>query len=108
MLQDFSGDSGGVESANCLLLKIAFFLDNWDLNALKGALAAGVPFVFGAGVYLSFGIPIVMHTGLVPLLVKAEAYVSGHAMMSVGYADQSRMFLFRNYWSFKWGIEGYC
>lgn len=29
-------------------------------------------------------------------------------MMAVGYYDQSRMFLMRNLWSTKWGIDGYC
>jgi C1A family cysteine protease len=96
------------ETADGLRLKEAFFLENRDLNALKGALAAGVPFVFGVGVYQSFESPIVMHTGLVPLPVRGEAYVGGHAMMAVGYDDQSRMFLVRNSWSAKWGIEGYC
>jgi C1A family cysteine protease len=69
-------------------------------------LAAGVPFVFGIGVYRSFESPIVMHTDLVPLPVNGEAYVGGHAMMAVGYDDQSRMFLVRNSWSAQWGIEG--
>ena len=28
--------------------------------------------------------------------------------MAVGYDDQSRMFLVRDVWSAKWGIQGYC
>jgi C1A family cysteine protease len=49
-----------------------------------------------------------MHTGLVTLPVKGESYVGGHAMMAVGYDDQSRMFLIWNSWSARWGIDGYC
>lgn len=96
------------ESADGLRLKEAYFLENQDLNALKGALASGVPFVFGISVYQSFESPIVMHTGLVPLPVRGEASIGGHAMMAVGYDDVSRLFLVRNSWSAKWGIEGYC
>jgi C1A family cysteine protease len=29
-------------------------------------------------------------------------------MMAVGYDDQGSMFLLRNSWSARWGIEGYC
>lgn len=39
-----------------------------------------------------------MHSGLVLLPVKGEAYFGGHAMMAVGYNDQSGMFLVRNVW----------
>jgi C1A family cysteine protease len=28
-------------------------------------------------------------------------------MMPVGYDDQSRMFIVRNSWSARWGIDGY-
>ncbi len=37
-----------------------------------------------------------------------EAYLGGHAMMAVGYDDQSHEFLARNSWSKRWGIDGYC
>ena len=61
----------------------------------------------GLGVCQTCESPIVMNTGRVPLPVKGEAYVGGHAVMAVGYDDQSRMVLIRNSWSAKWGIEGY-
>jgi Papain family cysteine protease len=99
---------GAFESADSLRLKAAYHLDNRDLNALKGVLASGVPFVFGISVYQSFESPIVMHIGLVPLPVRGEVHVGGHAMMAVGYDDKNRMFLVRNSWSPKWGIDGYC
>ena len=94
--------------ADHLRLSQAATLDNTDLSALKGALAAGTPFVFGIVVYESFESPIVMHTGLVPLPQRTERTVGGHALMAVGYDDESRMFLVRNSWSAKWGIDGYC
>ena len=28
--------------------------------------------------------------------------------MAVGYEEQSQLLLVRNYWSAKWGVEGYC
>jgi C1A family cysteine protease len=38
--------------------------------------------------------------------VKGEAYVGGHAMMAVGYDDQGSMFLLRESWSARCGIQG--
>jgi C1A family cysteine protease len=37
-----------------------------------------------------------------------EVYVGGNATMVLGYDDKNRMFLVRNSWSPKWGIDGYC
>ena len=88
--------------------KVAIFLENFDLNSLRDALAAWVPFVFGIGVSRSFESLVVTHTRFVSLLVRGVTYVGVYAMMAVGYDDQSRMFLVRNSWSAKRGIEGYC
>jgi hypothetical protein len=70
---------------------LACFLENRDLNTLKGALGSGVLFVVGIGVYQSFESPIFMHTGLVPLPFRGEARIGGHAKMAVGYVGRSRI-----------------
>jgi C1A family cysteine protease len=37
-----------------------------------------------------------------------ETYLGGHALMAVGYDDQTHEFHVRNSWSARWGIDGYC
>ena len=49
-----------------------------------------------------------MLLGLVPLPVRGEVHIGGHAMMAVGCDDQPHEFLVRNSWSSHWGIDGYC
>jgi C1A family cysteine protease len=38
----------------------------------------------------------------------SETYLGGHALMAIGYVDQTDEFLVRNSWSARFGIEGYC
>jgi C1A family cysteine protease len=78
-----------------------------DLNTMKGCLASGYPFVFGFTVYSSFEGAKVAKTGIVPMPGSAEQIVGGHAVMAVGYDDDSREFLVRNSWGPGWGLKGY-
>lgn len=57
------------EAADGLRLNEVSFLENLALSALKCALAAGVPFVFGIDVNQTPESPIAMQTGLVCLPV---------------------------------------
>jgi len=65
-------------------------------------------FVFGIAVYQSFETPIAAASGLIPMPKPTETYLGGHALMAVGYDDQTHEFLVRNSWSSHWGIDGYC
>ena len=94
--------------AGKLRLADAAYLDNTDIRALKTCLASGVPFVFGIAVYQSFETPIAAASGLIPMPKPTETYLGGHALMAVGYDDQTHEFLVRNSWSARWGIDGYC
>jgi C1A family cysteine protease len=94
--------------ADKLRVSDAAYLDNTDVRALKRCLAAGIPFVFGLAIYESFERPITAASGLIPMPKPTEAYLGGHAMMAVGYDDQTHEFLVRNSWSSHWGIDGYC
>src|SRR6201993_5621551 len=78
-----------------------------DLNTMKGCLASGFPFVFGFTVYSSFEGAKVAKTGIVPMPGSAEKPVGGHAVLAVGYDDDSREFLVRNSWGTGWGLKGY-
>ena len=94
--------------ADKLRVSDAAYLDNTDVRALKRCLAAGIPFVFGLAIYESFERPITAASGLIPMPKPTETYLGGHAMMAVGYDDQTHEFLVRNSWSSHWGIDGYC
>jgi C1A family cysteine protease len=78
-----------------------------DLNTMKGCLASGYPFVFGFTVYASFEGEQVAKTGIVPMPASNEKSVGGHAVMAVGYDDDTREFLVRNSWGRDWGLNGY-
>jgi C1A family cysteine protease len=81
---------------------------NQDHSDLKACLAAGFPFVFGFTVYTSFESSHVAQTGIVPLPHWFERSLGGHAVMAVGYDDESERYTVRNSWGPGWGDQGYC
>jgi C1A family cysteine protease len=78
------------------------------LHQMQGCLASGTPFVLGFSVYESFESPEVAKTGVVPLPPRSERLLGGHAVLAVGYDDDSQRFLIRNSWGTDWGMDGYC
>jgi C1A family cysteine protease len=78
-----------------------------SLGLMRGRLASGLPFVFGISVYDSFMSAEVARTGVILIPAPDENLVGGHALLAVGYDDQSARFLFRNSWGSGWGQEGY-
>jgi len=78
------------------------------LHQMQGALAAGIPFVFGFSVYESFEGQDVASIGKVPLPTRKERLLGGHAVLAVGYDDDAQRFIVRNSWGDGWGMAGYC
>lgn len=78
-----------------------------SLNSMIYCLAGGFPFVFGFSVYDSFESDTVAKTGIVQMPDYGEGMIGGHAVLAVGYNMETRMFLARNSWSKKWGLDGY-
>jgi C1A family cysteine protease len=76
-------------------------------SQLKGCLAAGFPFVFGFVVYESFESPAVAKSGDAPMPRANEAQLGGHAVLAVGYDEDTQRFLIRNSWGPGWGKKGY-
>ncbi len=74
---------------------------------MKSCLAEGFPFVFGFTVYESFESEAVSKTGKLNLPEKNEQAIGGHAVMAVGYDDNSKRFIVRNSWGSNWGMSGY-
>jgi C1A family cysteine protease len=77
------------------------------LSDMKTCLASGFPFVFGFTVYTSFESATVAATGIVPMPMKSEKVLGGHAVLAVGYNDASQRFIVRNSWGVNWGMKGY-
>jgi hypothetical protein len=80
-----------------------------ELEAWKGALAAGHPIIFGMKLFDSFDKQ--KKAGLVPMPTEAEGgrqSHGGHAMLCVGYSDPDEVFIVRNSWGPGWGDKGYC
>jgi len=72
-------------------------------------LASGFPFIFGIQVYESFESDEVAKTGIVPMPnTNTERLLGGHALLAVGYNQNSQRFIVRNSWGTGWGDKGYC
>ncbi|CAF0979134.1 unnamed protein product [Rotaria sordida] len=82
---------------------------NVNLSEMKSCLAQGFPFAFGLRLYASFDKAAT--TGVVPIPKVGESRRktdASHALLAVGYSDQSKAFIVRNSWGAHWGDNGYC
>lgn len=93
------------ENAVKYLAVTYYRLDNQRIDELRGCLAAGFPFVFGFVVYDSIR-SANQRGGLIPMPGN-EPVIGGHAVMAVGYDDQTEMFIIRNSWGEGQGDRGY-
>jgi len=81
-----------------------------NLADTQSCLASGYPFVFGFNVYRGFESAETAQTGDVPmpeLWEYAFPPLGGHAVLAVGYDQNSQVFIVRNSWSPAWGAGGY-
>lgn len=74
------------------------------IDAMRGCLVAGYPFVFGTSIYSSFEDAKTWQTGDVP--DPSGELIGGHAMLAVGYDDATGRFRIRNSWGSGWGAGG--
>ena len=65
------------------------------------------PVIVGFTVYESFESAEVARTGIVPMPLRNESVVGGHAVVAVGYDLEASTYLFRNSWSASWAKAGY-
>ena len=79
-----------------------------DLTSVKQVLASGSPIVVGITVYASFESSNANKYGIIPMPdIKTEKLLGGHAILLVGYHDDTKVFKFQNSWGTKWGDKGY-
>jgi len=77
------------------------------LDNLRDCLARGLPFVFGFDCYDNFLTPECAKNGIVKVPAAGEVIQGGHAVLAVGYDDDSQCFIVRNSWGEGWGQKGY-
>lgn len=93
---------------NALIHKIKkYFGVVQSLTQLKQCLANKTPFVFGFLVFSSFESPYTSKTGIVTMPLPGESILGGHAVLCVGYNDNTKYFIVRNSWGIDWGDRGY-
>lgn len=77
-----------------------------ELHAMKSCIAEGYPFVFGMNVYQS-DFTAAAQNGQVNLPAANDTMMGGHAVLAVGYDDQSQRFTVLNSLGATWGAQGY-
>jgi C1A family cysteine protease len=77
------------------------------LDDMKHCLNNGYPFVFGFSCYQSMETENVVKTGIIPMPTGKERLLGGHAVMAIGYNDNTKKFIIRNSWGVGWGDKGY-
>jgi len=65
------------------------------------------PICFGFTVYDSFESAEVKESGIMPMPAAGEKVQGGHAVLCVGFDDESKRFIVRNSWGEDWGQAGY-
>lgn len=82
-------------------------LDSSKVQDLKSCLSEGYSFVFGFSVFQSFESQEVAQTGMVPMPVRTDKPIGGHAVICIGYDDKTQTFKCRNSWGNDWGDKGH-
>jgi len=75
------------------------------LEDMKNCLASGFPFIFGFTIYESLN--NMGKDGIATLPEPTEKSLGGHAVLAVGYDDETKRFLIRNSWGPEWADGGY-
>lgn len=77
-----------------------------DGTQMKNCLAQFFPIVVGFTVYSSFESNAVAQSGVVPMPMKSESVLGGHAVLICGFRDDKQQWICRNSWG-QWGDQGY-
>lgn len=105
--EDFAKKPDSKAYEDALRYQITKYFRLQTIQEMKHTLSQGFPFVFGFAVYESFESEEVKKTGKVPLPLKTERFCGGHAVMAVGYKDETQQLIVRNSWGCVWGDHGY-
>lgn len=88
--------------------KVTLYERITNLTGCINAIANGFPVTVGFLVYSSFLNRMVTLTGMMPYPnVARERLLGGHAVLLVGYDNNTSRFIARNSWGTNWGDRGY-
>lgn len=76
-----------------------------NLDEIKLVLSMGLLVVCGLTVYKNWELPIAYQQGIIPM--PAGRSLGGHAVLIVGYNDDTQTLEYKNSWGEKWGNGGY-
>jgi C1A family cysteine protease len=76
------------------------------LDDMLNCLASGFPVVYGMSLYESFN-HVTRDNPVLPLPKNGETMIGGHALTLVGYDAKDKLFLVRNSWGTRFGVDGY-
>lgn len=85
---------------------IAYYRTYPEPLTLKSILASGIPIVFGFIVYSSFESKAVRQSGKLPMPKLMDRQRGRHAVLMVGYDDDTEEYIVRNSWGTHWGMKG--
>jgi len=86
--------------------KVTSYMRLNTLEDMKNCLSDGFPFVFGFSVYSNFESEV-GKTGIGNLPTEGDSLLGGHAVLCVGFDDETQRFIIRNSWGSGWGTGGY-
>lgn len=89
--------------------KIKYAYVPLNLNSIKHTLYKETPIIIGLQLYESFHNNNTAKTGIVPMpKIETEKLLGGHALLLIGYCDETKLFKIQNSWGSSWGDGGYC
>lgn len=106
--KDFSKKPSDEAYTEALARRISTYYRLTDMDSLKQCLSDRFPFVFGTTLFESFESERTETRGTVSMPKPGEQELGGHAMLCVGYNDNTQRFVVRNSWGSDWGSKGYC
>jgi C1A family cysteine protease len=78
-----------------------------DQNSVKSCLSNGDPIVFGFVVFDGLENLDPAKNGIIPTPSAQDKSIGGHAVLAVGYNDDTEQIIIRNSWGENWGDKGF-
>lgn len=87
--------------------QVSYMKVEQNVDVIKYTLSKGYPICFGIIAYSTLTNSTAMNTGKVELPRSNDSPKGGHAILLLGYDEESKVFIFQNSWSNYWGDHGF-